>query len=125
MQTQKTTGWNALREAHAPKKIVLSGDSPTIEALRSTQWLKLRLFGQNGSSMIVTLDNKADTVPSGNGLGSVTVSVSREQLVGFYERDLEVIFWDERKCTGVAFRAMSLSKDAWLADIRPLCEPLQ
>ncbi len=122
MQYQKT-GWSAQREISAQKKIVLSGDSPTIEALRATQWLKLRLICENGSSLMVTLDNKRETPPFGEGIKRLTATVSRIQLEEFFERDLEVIFWDSDREVGVAFRAVALSKDAWLSEFKPLCEP--
>jgi len=107
----------------APKRVILNADCDTFAALGRTDYVRLRLFCEEGSSVLLTLRNP-DHPPGGwNPIKVVTLTVTKDQLLDSLEGGLEVVFYDKGRDRAVSFQATGISKDAWFGDILPHCEP--
>jgi len=106
------------------KRIVLHADPDTISELRITGSIKLRLFCEQGSSVLVDLHNKAPTPRATGSIGLVTLNMDRKQMVEALEPGVNVFFIDSKGGNVVPFRTGKASVDSWLGQAAPFAEKI-
>jgi hypothetical protein len=126
MYGQTAAGWKALKGLDVDKRIMLNADTDTLDMLRSSNNLKLRVICNQGSSFMFHLSKRDSEEPPGDGSHTlVTIQVSKERLLECLGGKLEVYFWNNETCQGEVFRVDGVTQDKWLSGWKPLCEPMQ
>ncbi len=127
MQGLKPTGWGRQRDALEGKKVVLNADSETFGSIHGSGNLMLRLFCEEGSAVLLSLESKDPNLAGTGyqGIRVITVTVSKEQLLDCLQDGLEVIFYDKEGGRTEPFRLVGVSRNDWFGPVKPLCEHIQ
>jgi hypothetical protein len=126
MHNQKA-GWGEQKDQQASRKVVLNADPRMFDSLCTKRSLRLKMFCEQGSSVMMNLESK-DREPVKTrelSLETAILNVTREDLLYSMDSNVEIIFYDRETDRAVGFRIMAVSHDPWLGDMKPMCEHLQ
>lgn len=123
---QTKEGWKALEHQKKDRTVVLRTDCDTLESVRMAERIKLRLICEQGSSMLLHLEQKGNGAERyDDGYLLITLMVPKAKLLECLEDRLGIIFWNHERREGVAFSVKGISGNAWLGEMKPMCEPPQ
>jgi hypothetical protein len=126
MHKQKA-GWGEQKDLRAARRVVLNADSRMFDSLCTMRSLRLKMFCEQGSSVLINLESK-DREPvktRDRSLETAILNVTREDFLYSMESNVEIIFYDRETDRAVGFRIMAVSHDPWLGDMKPMCEHIQ